>query len=846
MTSSRFQNIIEKLLLSLAFAVIACHCLLAAFQYLIPYRQFRPYVQWAAVALLAISFFYLVASLLASKNSRAGVLSFLKRMLTYEQILLLLIFFCFLLSCYVNGKEFRDPFVYFGVHDWFIYDVFICFFLAYPLAKAVGTEKAKKAIELLIHLVVITYSVFTIISLWHIFRLETISYPSGEEGGMTAEYALMLGRHYNLTGMIAATMFCLCVYMAFAKDRFVRILYVVFGIVQLIVVYLCNSRTVFVGVLVFTVFAAFSLAWNFFFKRKIFQRLLFSFIIANIVGISVWFVRDAMFGIFESVTHFSKEIAAYDAENLFSLVRSYHPSNLTLSLHNKLPTTNYALLASASGDAARQLTDLSNRANIWTSALRVMVSSPRAFFFGVTPYGVTGALQEIGGYWSEAAHAHNSILQIGAAIGVPAMALYILFLFTVAAKCLRLVFVDSVTKDKQQVVIPSAILCFTAINMAEAYLFAYFSVVACFFYLFCGATVAAENRFALTRCHTVRIWILRFLVVVLCIAFAVFLGQYFTRLNSQNDSNLLRGTDHGSFNYRLTQKGFDAKMKQDGEGIKVIMNSHDENGWCVLLFDDGHVREILSGPYGDAYTISFEAKSNIANAEICVASRQEDGKENQVDFGTVKLTSTNEWEPVSLVGILRGVKATKQGVYFNLKNNPAGTEISIRKLKLTKIDRPSSDNLLYGTNLGTVNFTLLDKGYDAVLEAEGEGIKVKSNSYNNNRDGGDGWLVLFFDDGNSRNLLADEEGEAYTLSFEVKTNTKNTVMQIRHSQGNKDGTQIDFGTAVIEKPDKWNQIILTGTVTGYDSTSQGIYFDLRDNPAGTEISIRNLKLIKEK
>ena len=153
-------------------------------------------------------------------------------------------------------------------------------------------------------------------------------------------------------------------------------------------------------------------------------------------------------------------------------------------------------------------------------------------------------------------------------------------------------------------------------------------------------------------------------------------------------------------------------------------------------------------------------------------------------------------------------------------------------------------NLLIGTNNGTTNFSILDKGYDAILEAEGEGIKVKSNSYNNNRDGGDGWLVLFFDDGNSRNLLADEEGEAYTLSFEVKTNTKNTVMQIRHSQGNKDGTQIDFGTAVIEKPDKWNQIILTGTVTGYDSTSQGIYFDLRDNPAGTEISIRNLKLIK--
>lgn len=154
-------------------------------------------------------------------------------------------------------------------------------------------------------------------------------------------------------------------------------------------------------------------------------------------------------------------------------------------------------------------------------------------------------------------------------------------------------------------------------------------------------------------------------------------------------------------------------------------------------------------------------------------------------------------------------------------------------------DFSSYSNLLMGTNNGTANYRLMDNGYNASLEADGDAVKVTMSSHLDS-----GWLVLFFDDGNSRNILGESTGDVYTISFDVKTNMKDTEIRVSHKKADSKENQIDFGTATIKKVNKWSQVILTSKLTGAEASSQGLYIDLRNNPVGTEISIRNLKLIK--
>ncbi len=161
---------------------------------------------------------------------------------------------------------------------------------------------------------------------------------------------------------------------------------------------------------------------------------------------------------------------------------------------------------------------------------------------------------------------------------------------------------------------------------------------------------------------------------------------------------------------------------------------------------------------------------------------------------------------------------------------------TIRKFK----DLSAYTNLLLGTNNGTQNYQLIDQGYNATMEADGEGVKVTSTT----KEGDQKWLLLFYYDENSKNILAGPAGEKYTIAFEAKSNIKDTVIKVSHKLSNAKENQITFGTATLKKANVWTQVILTGTLEGVAATIQGVYLDVRDNPAGTSISFRNLKLIK--
>lgn len=136
--------------------------------------------------------------------------------------------------------------------------------------------------------------------------------------------------------------------------------------------------------------------------------------------------------------------------------------------------------------AVRKLTDSMNREPVWRSAINVLKSGPHFFFIGVTPIGVPVALQEMGGLNFEAAHAHNELLQMAVAMGVPMMVLFAAFLIYMTVKSVRLGMIEGREHFRGAYMVPIVFAGLAVLTLAEAYLFGYFCIMSSLFFLFCG------------------------------------------------------------------------------------------------------------------------------------------------------------------------------------------------------------------------------------------------------------------------------------------------------------------------------------------------------------------------
>lgn len=493
----KIQKIAGSIFAFWAFLISMFHISLSVFRYVVDYRNYTSCLQWATVGFCVALLFYILVSLIISKESRIQIGKILKKYFSIEQIILIGLLLWFALSCYLNEyygifRPYLGFYQYLRMEDWFLFDAAVCFLILFPLARLMGREKAKKMIELIIHTVVVFYSVFTIICLWHVFHLEAVELPSGNQAGMTADVQLMLGYHNNTTGMIALTMLCLCVYMILTQEKAIKFVYTVFGLAQLMVVYLCNSRTVFLAALIFAVFIVFCKFRQYFGKESIVLNFGISFLIAAAVGVVFWFGRQGMFTLFEHVTHFQESLQEEANDLALPMNNTVQSLLITRARHEAFPT-----LLDVEGtkglDGLRRITDVSSRFVIWSDCISLLLYSPFIFFFGVTLIEFPSAILLFPGhqYWRQPAHAHNAILQIGVTMGVPAMIMFVIFLILIALKCIKVMRTGK--KDKLSYILPGILLCFIVVNMAEAYLVSYFSVMACFFFLFCGWVIALNE-----------------------------------------------------------------------------------------------------------------------------------------------------------------------------------------------------------------------------------------------------------------------------------------------------------------------------------------------------------------
>lgn len=144
--------------------------------------------------------------------------------------------------------------------------------------------------------------------------------------------------------------------------------------------------------------------------------------------------------------------------------------------------------------AVRKLTDPMNRDRVWRSAINVLKSGPHFFFIGVTPIGVPVALQELGGLDFEAAHAHNELLQMAVAMGVPMMVLFAAFLIYMTVKSVRLGMIEGREHFRGAYMVPIVFAGLAVLTLAEAFLFGYFCIMSSLFFLFCGWINALTDK----------------------------------------------------------------------------------------------------------------------------------------------------------------------------------------------------------------------------------------------------------------------------------------------------------------------------------------------------------------
>lgn len=478
------KNIWRSFLCLAAYTLAAYHLLFAAFRFVIPASPFNKGEYWFAVSLLATSILSLVVYILVFPRNRLPVNHLFYRMITYEQIFAAVFFLWYITVCLI--RQSIDQLLYLDFLKYEIVFTAVSGLILFPLARFVGKQKAAFLIDILLHLVVLTYTIFTVLALYYAFHLEVLELPSGNQAGLTNRMQLVLGTHYNMTGAISCLMFCLSLYMVFSQRIWLKFLYLVIAFIHLLVVVLSNSRTDFLGTLFVIVFASFSYSWSLLAKKKtrpVFQRVLICGFYSVLLGFIFWNLRPAVITGFDRLTGFTLSMEASAERNTI---------RRQVFLPIQLSSRPFSYTGALAASARKVTADLNGRGKIWLAALKVIFHNPFNFFFGVTPAGITDALCDIGGLTERFYGSHNAFLDVAAEFGVPAFLAFVIFSVKILIRCFRVLFRAKGEDFKKIFMIPLTIVTLYVLNLTEGYLVAYFCIQSYIFFLFCGWILALD------------------------------------------------------------------------------------------------------------------------------------------------------------------------------------------------------------------------------------------------------------------------------------------------------------------------------------------------------------------
>ena len=177
------------------------------------------------------------------------------------------------------------------------------------------------------------------------------------------------------------------------------------------------------------------------------------------LGALLFVGRTLTYQIFQSVTHFNEIMASSSG----SVSSSGAEDTMIREVFDSSTAT------------------LTGRTDIWAGALKGMVSSVQRFFLGVTPVGVNSliSLMTDGKYDM---YTHNQFLEVGVALGVPAMCAFIVWFVLI----LKAGYVQLKKEFNYSMLLIVFVLALMLGNMAEATLMFYQFITGHAFFFLCG------------------------------------------------------------------------------------------------------------------------------------------------------------------------------------------------------------------------------------------------------------------------------------------------------------------------------------------------------------------------
>ena len=539
------------------------HFLIVQTRYIHPYYYTtRPVECWFMVILIAAAVIYLILSRTVWKETSSDLIDFFRKMRSPGQIICLIFFFWYILTCLVNSIRYSHN--YFLDNDWWLLDTVVNCIIIFSLPMIVPEEKAKKLIHVLLHIIALVGTVFALYCLRRLFLLDFVVLPTGSAIGMTRDMTFYMGSYYNISSANQLCIVLICIYMIASQKLPLKILYGAAMLINTYALILNNSRAAFVSCVAAYALAVFLAVWNLVRKPAVFRWA------AGLGGAAVcagilWVLRPLSFQVFEDITHFSEILAAqseitgpvnqaavfnisaylqyrtglcsgrlfrslclpmifgfkesgkkrfgkFCGITAFAILLTmlsgfkYHAADYSYvdgagTASSGIPGSIYAeknayLLdeiqgriypAAEEGDkAVRKMSEPLKRERVWKSAINVIKSEPLTTIFGVTPTAVSDALRTTGGANAYYAHAHNEVLQMGVSMGVPMMILFVVFIVFAIIKSIRLGMIEGSSHFRGAYMIPVIMASLLVLTLAEAYLFAYFSLMSSLFFLSCG------------------------------------------------------------------------------------------------------------------------------------------------------------------------------------------------------------------------------------------------------------------------------------------------------------------------------------------------------------------------
>lgn len=407
-----------------------------------------PIEKWFTLACLVFGVFYLFFLAFAWKDSWSKVWATFKSSLTLSRVLLGLLFLWYMIDCLiVNGQQSGN---WVRGNEAPLYDGFVCFFILYAMAQI--WKDHENVLRYTLYVYTAAVSVFMVYALINVFSLNIFSIPNGQVG-MDESITLCLACNANITGIFAAVWCMLCLWVVLTEKRlWLRIPFGVFAVFHFAAVALSGSRACYLSLSFVLTVGVFMVIWNKMEGKPLARRLPISALPAVAAGVLLFFfVKEWIYILFEACTHFAE------------------------------------LLGKDIGNAADFKNGLSGREAIWKAVLAMLTGNRQFGFFGITPIGVPNLIAiGMGSEEITVANTHNQFLEMWTALGFPGFTLYVAWLCSVCADCIRVGIAKEDRLSRGVWCLPLIVLAIVMINMMEARLLFNTYFIGELFFIVCG------------------------------------------------------------------------------------------------------------------------------------------------------------------------------------------------------------------------------------------------------------------------------------------------------------------------------------------------------------------------